>query len=151
LRSQTVIYFVQRQAEGDIKIGTTICLTERLVQIETAVGAPVEVLAVMEGSFSVEKQLHDRFAHLNREGEWFLASADLIEFINHSAAPWNGRDERAPYGTAKVDKGVVRKAKFVADSRDISLAEYLSDLLRAPVDRDFSKASRKAIEGESGV
>jgi hypothetical protein len=52
--------------------------------------------------------------------------------------------------TAKVDKGILKKAKFVADSRDIPLAEYLSDVLRAPVDRDFAKAARQASEGETG-
>jgi hypothetical protein len=50
--------------------------------------------------------------------------------------------------TAKIDKGVLKKAKFVADSRDIPLAEYLTDLLRAPVSRDFDKAAREASEGK---
>jgi hypothetical protein len=49
--------------------------------------------------------------------------------------------------TAKIDASVITKAKFVADTRDMPLAEYLSELLRGPVDRDFAKAVRQ-VEGE---
>lgn len=50
--------------------------------------------------------------------------------------------------TAKVDSGVVTKAKFVADTRGIPLAEYLSELLRGPVDRDFARAVKQVSEQE---
>jgi hypothetical protein len=49
----------------------------------------------------------------------------------------------------KVDSGVVTKAKLVADTRDITLAEYLTELLRVPVDRDFAKAVRSIEKPES--
>jgi len=37
----------------------------------------------------------------------------------------------------RMDAGVVRKAKMVAASRGIGLAEYLSESLRPIVDRDL--------------
>ena len=51
--------------------------------------------------------------------------------------------------TVKVDRGIVVKAKLVAVARKMSLAEYLSDLIRGPVDRDFAKEMRKVEEGGS--
>lgn len=50
--------------------------------------------------------------------------------------------------TAKIDAAVIVKAKFVADTRDMPLAEYLSELLRGPVDRDFAKAVKQVEGGE---
>lgn len=50
--------------------------------------------------------------------------------------------------TAKIDAGLITKAKFVADTRDMPLAEYLSELLRGPVDRDFAKAVKQVDGGE---
>jgi hypothetical protein len=41
----------------------------------------------------------------------------------------------------KIDRGIVARARYVADIRGISLAEYLSEAVRATVDRDFSKAA----------
>jgi hypothetical protein len=44
--------------------------------------------------------------------------------------------------TVKIDRGIVAKARFVADSRQVPLAEYLSESLRSIVGRDFDKAAR---------
>jgi predicted HicB family RNase H-like nuclease len=37
----------------------------------------------------------------------------------------------------KIDKGLKAKAQCVADNRDVSLAEYLSEALRPIVGKDF--------------
>jgi hypothetical protein len=42
--------------------------------------------------------------------------------------------------TVKVDVEVLRKAKIVAAIRDVTLAEYLSEVLRPVVERDHTKA-----------
>lgn len=47
----------------------------------------------------------------------------------------------------KVDRSLVDKAKLVASRRKITMAEYLSDLIRTPVERDFSKTVREMGEG----
>jgi predicted HicB family RNase H-like nuclease len=48
--------------------------------------------------------------------------------------------------TARIDRGVLAKAQMVAKARKISLAEYLTDLLHGPVDRDFLREMKK-LEG----
>ncbi len=45
--------------------------------------------------------------------------------------------------TVKMDRGVVAKAKLVAAARGVSLAEYLSDLVRPAVDRSIGQMARK--------
>jgi hypothetical protein len=42
----------------------------------------------------------------------------------------------------KIDKHVAAKARYVAATRDIPLAEYLTEMVRALVDRDFERATK---------
>ena len=41
----------------------------------------------------------------------------------------------------KIDRTVAAKARFIASTRSISLAEYVTVVARAAVDRDFDRAS----------
>jgi hypothetical protein len=50
----------------------------------------------------------------------------------------------------KLDIIIVGKAQMVAKARGMSLAEYLSELIRGPVDRDFL-AIMKQMEAEAGA
>jgi hypothetical protein len=43
----------------------------------------------------------------------------------------------------KVDTGLVKKAKIVASAKGINLSEYFADILRGPVERDWSKIVRQ--------
>jgi hypothetical protein len=45
-------------------------------------------------------------------------------------------------GVVKVDKGVLAKASYVARIREIPLAEYVTELLRGLVERDFERIAR---------
>jgi hypothetical protein len=49
--------------------------------------------------------------------------------------------------SVKLDRALVARARFVADLRGQSIAEYLSETLRPSVDRDFGKATRETTEG----
>jgi hypothetical protein len=65
-----------------VKIG----ITERDVQYRVAglqTGCPekLEIYAAFRGDLILEKALHERFAHLRRNGEWFLREGDLAEWI----------------------------------------------------------------------
>jgi hypothetical protein len=50
--------------------------------------------------------------------------------------------------TVKLARGIVSRAKIVAAARGVTLAEYLSDLTRGPVDRDFTR-EMKRVQAES--
>lgn len=58
--------------------------------------------------------------------------------------PSKGRDDVS----VKMDRTLVARARYIAELRGITLAEYLSETVRAPVDRDFAKASRIPEGGE---
>jgi hypothetical protein len=49
--------------------------------------------------------------------------------------------------TVKLDRAVVHKAKFIADIRGQSLAEYLTEIVKPIVDRDWPKALKRMNEG----
>jgi hypothetical protein len=46
----------------------------------------------------------------------------------------------------KFDRVLARRAKAVADSRSTSMAEYLSELARSTIDRDYSQLMRELDE-----
>jgi hypothetical protein len=50
----------------------------------------------------------------------------------------------------KLDANIVGKAQMVAKARGTSLAEYLSELIRVPVDRDFLEIIKR-MDAESGA
>jgi hypothetical protein len=57
------------------------------------------------------------------------------------------RSERAD-AVVKVDASLKGMAEMVAKRRGVPLAEYLSEILRSPVTRDFAKEMR-LVEAES--
>jgi hypothetical protein len=62
-----------------------------------------------------------------------------------------GRPKR-PGGEGKsvrIKPDLASKAKIVALRRGIALSEYLSDLLRTPITRDYRKVIQQEIEAES--
>jgi hypothetical protein len=48
--------------------------------------------------------------------------------------------------TVKLDRSIVSRAKIIAAARGLTLAEYLSDLTRGLVDRDFAKEMKRVQE-----
>lgn len=53
------------------------------------------------------------------------------------AMPNNPKPKRK---TAKIDEDIWFKATTIAHASGLDLAQYLSDLLRRPVERDYPKA-----------
>jgi hypothetical protein len=49
--------------------------------------------------------------------------------------------------TVKLDRGVVARARYVAEIRGVTLAEYLTEAVRPVVDRDFGKAAKPTGQG----
>jgi hypothetical protein len=43
----------------------------------------------------------------------------------------------------RLDPSIVGMAKLIATAKGITLADYLADLLRAPVSRDYAKEMRQ--------
>jgi hypothetical protein len=141
-----VIYFIRRPDDGSIKIGTTELLSARLGQLKAQHPGDLTVLGVISGSYADERALHDRFAHLRGDGEWFRAGDDLMEFIRQESRSWGGPgDEGSPI---RIDSALAAQAKYLAALRGIPTSDYLSELLRPALDREMRKAGRDLMEGE---
>jgi hypothetical protein len=93
-----VIYFIRRaDGTGPIKIGTTIRVAARIVQLTNQLKKPLHVLGVMEGNLDEERAMHTRFHHLRiqpkRREEWFRPGSDLLEFIATQTRQWQEEDD----------------------------------------------------------
>lgn len=51
--------------------------------------------------------------------------------------------------TVRLDRGLISKAKVLAADESLSLAEYLSDMLRPSIDRAYAKLVKKIDEATS--
>lgn len=88
------VYFLRRLNDGLIKIGYTTQLEARLSSIRTGAG-PCELLASISGDTEVEREHHERFAHLRADGEWFRPEPDLLTYIAAINAVQREADARA--------------------------------------------------------
>lgn len=138
-----MIYFLRAEQDSEsvkagwIKIGTSIRLSSRLKQIAALIGHMPTVLAVMDGSYAEESALHEKFDHAREWCEWFSPRDDLLALIETECRPWDGESLKV----IKADRAVVAKAKYVAEVRGVPLAEYVTDVMRLQVDRDFAKVT----------
>jgi hypothetical protein len=75
------IYFIQQGENGAIKIGYSTDPEKRLRTLRTASPYPLQMRLVIEGSKKLEKELHDKFADCQLDGEWFEATDVLLRFM----------------------------------------------------------------------
>lgn len=73
------IYFVQ--AGDSIKIGFAKNWQQRLQSLQTGNSRRLKVLRVIAGDLADEKKIHKRFHGLRQSGEWFMADAELLAWI----------------------------------------------------------------------
>jgi len=144
-----VIYFIRSPA-GPIKIGTTTRLSHRLKQLAAEHGEGLEVLAVTEGSFGAERELHGRFAHLRTVGEWFEPGSDLMGFIVADGKSWDGHDEVPGPVAVKMGRAEHSKLRIVAAHQNRDLADLLTEIVKAPIDRLWKTALKEQGEQAEG-
>lgn len=77
-----MIYFLHSNAMNAVKIGTTGNLKSRLGAYRTSNPEELLLLGSMEGGTKEEKTLHQKFAHLRMQGEWFQCTAELMIYID---------------------------------------------------------------------
>lgn len=77
----SVVYFIEAEGSGRIKIGTTDRLDKRLAALRASSPLPLNLIATIAGDFNDERRLHHRFAHLRLHGEWFSAAPELLAFL----------------------------------------------------------------------
>jgi hypothetical protein len=82
-----VIYFMQAEGGGPIKIGNTGNLDNRRADLERISGRKQRVLATAEGGRTEERELQRRFDHLRiGRTEDYRPAPDLMEYLGLCAA-----------------------------------------------------------------
>lgn len=76
-----VVYFLQQNADGPIKIGRTRNIVSRIAQMASSNSCEIIVRAIIPGSLDLETQLHDRFVAHRIRGEWFHPHQTILEYI----------------------------------------------------------------------
>lgn len=76
----SVVYYIRRDSDGLIKIGTSRTLAKRLATLKRESG-PLRLLATVGGAHREENALHRQFADLRAEGEWFRPEIPLLEHV----------------------------------------------------------------------
>jgi hypothetical protein len=81
-----VVYFIQSEHGGPIKIGYAEDLGKRLVQLQTSRPDKLVVLATAKvSSLKDERRVHSLFSSCREKGEWFSHSPRLGAFIKRVA------------------------------------------------------------------
>ena len=81
-----MIYFIQQDTSGPIKIGyTNKHVRKRLSALQTGCSECLNLLGTIEGNRDVERQLHSQFKHMR--GEWFHPTQELLVYIEEHATP----------------------------------------------------------------
>lgn len=65
-----------------------------------------------------------------------------------AGAIWMPQRKKRQDAITKVDKELLRKARHIANHRDVPLSEYLSEALRPVIDKDFAKFRKEIGEDD---
>jgi hypothetical protein len=82
-KEHPVIYFIQVDEAGPIKIGYTTDLEERMACLQKQHPTPLRLLASVQGSRREERQVLLTFAADRLRGEWFRPTERLLSLIAH--------------------------------------------------------------------
>ena len=77
------VYFMRLGEAGPIKIGHSVNIKERLAVIQVNNPYLITLLAVVDGGFSKERELHKLFKDHKIYGEWFYPHTDILNYINN--------------------------------------------------------------------
>ena len=75
------VYFIEAVGVDRIKIGYSDNPEQRIKQLLTGSAVSLEMRATMPGSQTTEKELHQRFAHLRIENEWFNFTDEIRQYM----------------------------------------------------------------------
>lgn len=93
-----MIYFLRREEDASIKIGSTVNLASRLKQHRKEhADTTLTLLGITDGGVADEKALHRRFARLKTGStpicEWFFPDSELLDYVASVVRPWTEADD----------------------------------------------------------
>jgi hypothetical protein len=88
------LYVVQMAVTGDVKVGRTANIENRLQQLQNGVPHALKLLLHLPGQGSEERGLHDRLKPFRTRGEWFTEDClpclpdEMYEMIEPELLDW---------------------------------------------------------------
>lgn len=76
---ESFVYFIH--CHGRVKIGKAKNPKRRLIDLQVHCPFTAYIIWLQPGSFQLEREYHQRFARLRRQGEWFDLSGELADFL----------------------------------------------------------------------
>lgn len=139
------VYFARRPSTGEIKIGFSDNIAERLTNISNELGERVELLGSIPGGQPLEFALHRRFAATRQRGEWFRESNDLLALIEsgNSGATIQVTDHVTGHVTVTRAPGNAPRGEERREEKIRSISEPLSP----PSPTETSRAPAGALGG----
>jgi hypothetical protein len=86
-RRETVVYFVQSEHGGEVKIGHAEDLASRLVQLQVGRPDRVVVIGSVVGTVGDERALHEQLGSDRIKGEWFAPSPRVMAVAKAAGRP----------------------------------------------------------------
>jgi hypothetical protein len=80
--AKSYVYFILDELNNAVKIGTTIDIKKRLSAIQCGQSQKLKLLKLVEGTYELELELHEKFVDFRISGEWFKAHKTLIAYIS---------------------------------------------------------------------
>lgn len=77
------VYFIQIGKSGDIKIGYSNNIKDRMYTIQTSIPEKIRLLGYIKGDRCKEKEIHELFKDFKIKGEWFKCNKILIDYLNN--------------------------------------------------------------------
>lgn len=130
-----IVYFVRRESDQTIKIGTTKNIEERIRFLMRRYGrmTPIGYIA---GYFDEEEKLHKKFKHLRLgKSEFFSPMCELIDYIFSEALPLevDYTPLREPIAckpiSLKVTKEMHKELKRLSQSNGATLSGFVRKVL----------------------
>lgn len=116
-----MIYFI-RHSEY-VKIGYTNDILKRLSHLQVSSPVKLEVLALVEGDISKEREYQEEFKHLSCSGEWFNYNEELQKFTNSLPL-----DLMWKYGFIEFETSIIGEIKKERLKQNLSMEELAEKL-----------------------
>jgi len=80
---ESVVYFIQGENGGPIKIGLTQDIKKRLASLQTGYPDNLVVLALLPGDATIESEIHKLFSLYKLRGEWFQPDDKILAIVKN--------------------------------------------------------------------
>jgi hypothetical protein len=88
------VYFIQ--AGNRIKIGFSTRPLDRLKDLQTSHPSELEIIGTLPGTMATEAALHERFRQFRTRGEWFIASSEILRYVELTTPEGQARVKARP-------------------------------------------------------